>query len=75
MTILEEFVSFAKDLPDGRLKDVEAALLTIMSSYGDNESLLTPEQEAENHRRFAQASRTYAKTSDVEKLLGRKLPS
>jgi len=74
MTVLQKFLTFAENLPAGKAKDVGAALLTIMSSY-ENESLLTPEQEAENRRRFSIKNRKYAKTSEVEELLGRKLPS
>jgi len=75
MTVLQKFVTFAENLPSGRVKDLEAALLTIMSSYETEDSLLTPEQEAENLRRFSIKNRKYAQTADVEKLLGRKLPS
>lgn len=74
MTTLEKFMSFAKSLPSSDRSNVDAALMTIMSSY-HSESFLTEEQEAENARRFAMPVRKYAKRESIENILGRKLPS
>lgn len=68
---LEDFVAFAKSLPSEQRGDIEKLLEKVQSSYSQD-SRLSPEQEAENRRRFADPNPEYADIEEVEKIFGRK---
>lgn len=68
---LEKFVEFAKALPDAQRADVEKLLEDVVDRYSSS-SLLTPEQEAENRRRFASKDRKAVLLSEIEAILGHK---
>ena len=72
MTMLEKFMEFAKSLPADRLGEIEELLATLMQSRS-TEGDLTPGELAEIDRRLAE-DREIADQSEIEALLGRKLP-
>jgi hypothetical protein len=74
MGILQEFIAFAETLEGDKRDDVENVLRQIISSYSED-SLLTPEQQAEDDRRFNDPNPKYATQSEVNAVCGRIMPS
>lgn len=72
MTVLESFMSFARQLPADRLEMVEEALASLMASYsGDHQ--LTGAELAELDRRVADPAAKFADPRDIAELFGKPL--
>jgi len=74
MTTIEKFVEFAQTLSGKDRADVEAVLDSMMLSHS-NQSLLTPEQEEENNRRFADPNPQYATREEMTAIFGKPFPA
>lgn len=70
MTKLEEFVSFATDLPPKRREEIEDILATIMRS-NDEALRLSPEQEQDIQKRLEDPQPKYASAEDIKSVFGR----
>lgn len=70
MTVLEQFVSFAKALPADRLHSVERALATLMETYSGSHEF-TDEELAELDRRMTEASPQFSDPAEISKLFGK----
>lgn len=70
MTLIDQFIAFAKALPTDQRAPVEDALGLIMATYsGDAE--FSASELAELDRRLAAAKSEYASASDIADLLGK----
>ena len=69
MTVLDQFISFAKSLPSDRRGPVEDAMTAMMDSFGDAYAF-TASEIGEIDRRLAEPKAEYAPREDIEKLLG-----
>jgi len=74
MRTLDKFVAFAKALPAKEKADIEAVLTSMMLTYAD-ETLLSPAQEEENRKRFADPNPQYATQEQVTEIFGKPFPA
>ena len=70
MTLIDQFVAFAKALPMNRRAPVEEALGSIMATYSGDTDFNAAEL-AELDRRLTEPAPGYASTSDIADLLGK----
>ncbi len=70
MTVLEQFVSFAKALPDDRRQSVETALAALMETYSGNHEF-ADEELAELDRRMAEANPQFSDPAEISRLFGK----
>jgi len=70
MTMLEQFVSFANQLPADRLQSVEANLAALMASYSEKYDF-TAAELAELDSRVDKADPEFAHPDDIAKLFGK----
>ena len=67
MTMLDKFMSFAKDLPADRLESVEETLAALMESLSEKYEF-TPDQLAELDSRMAEEHPEYASEEAITKI-------
>jgi hypothetical protein len=70
MTMLDKFMSFAKDLPADRLESVEESLAALMESLSERYEF-TPDQLAELDQRMAEEHPEYASEDTITKIFGK----
>jgi hypothetical protein len=73
MTVLDDFLSFAKRLPAERLQPVEAVLTTLMDSH-DETHAFSGDELSELDRRVAEPRPILADQASVDRLMGRVTP-
>jgi len=74
MGILQKFVTFAEGLGAEEREHLENMLHHFMTSHGADVTL-TPEQEAEDDRRFNDSNPKYATQAEIDAVCGRPMPS
>lgn len=70
MTMLDTFVSFARDLPADRLQSVEAALAALMESYSEQYAF-SDRELSELDRRVAEPKPAFADDDEIAALFGK----
>ena len=70
MTVLEQFVSFAKGLSSDRRESVEAALAALMESYSDKYGF-TGDELAELDERTGKTDPEFSDPDEITRLLGK----
>lgn len=70
MTLIDQFVAFAKSLPLERRAPVEEALDAIMATYAGDSGFSAPEM-SELDRRLAEPKAEYASPDEITNLLGK----
>lgn len=74
MGIIQEFVAFAETLEGQRRADIETVMRRMMEMYSSPD-MLTPEQQAEDDRRFSDPNPKYATQDQIDATCGRPMPS
>ena len=73
MTIIDQFVKFAREMPAKERESLEATLAALMNTYsGQFEFAL--EEIAEIERRRSIANAAFADDAEIEQLFGKPLP-
>lgn len=70
MTVLEKFMSFARQLPADRLRSVEEALAAVMETYSEEYDFTDAERRVLDQR-VAEARPCFSDPADIAKLLGK----
>ena len=70
MTVLDNFIAFARALPADRRAAVEDTLAALMDSYAERFDF-TPDELAELHRRVAETDPELSDPDDIAKLFGK----
>ena len=70
MTLIDQFLAFAKSLPADKLAPVEDALGTIMATWSDDADFSDSEL-AELDRRLAEPKPEYSPQDEINDLLGK----
>jgi hypothetical protein len=70
MTMIEQFIAFARTLPADRLAPVEEALGAIMATWS-SEAEFSISEMAELDRRLAKPKPEYSAPDEIAKLLGK----
>ncbi len=70
MTVLETFMTFAKRLPEDRLRSVEDALAALMATYSDQHEFTATELDVLDQR-VAEPHPSFADPEEIARLLGK----
>jgi hypothetical protein len=70
MTVLETFMSFAKQLPADRLRSVESALASVMQTYSEDYEFTGTELQTVDQR-LADPDPRYSDSKEISKLFGK----
>ena len=70
MTVLDNFIAFARALPAERLEAMDDALATLMASYA-NDHDFTPDELADLRMRAAEADPELSNPEEISRIFGK----
>ena len=70
MTVLDNFIAFARALPAERRESMDDALAVLMASYARDFDF-TPDEMADLHQRAAESDPELSDPADITRLFGK----